>query len=83
MIYIYIYILLFFYQSYEPLLRKWKEFQTMWHKPKYNDWDIIFTCGSMDGCNKIFEMLINPNDPVMVQVPTYSGIIGAVSHLKI
>ncbi|EZA56435.1 hypothetical protein DMN91_009958 [Ooceraea biroi] len=69
-------------QGYAPLLKKWKEFQTRWHKPKYNDWDAIVMCGSMDGCNKVFEMMINPNDPIMIQIPTYSGVIGALRPLS-
>ncbi|XP_018053461.1 PREDICTED: kynurenine/alpha-aminoadipate aminotransferase, mitochondrial-like isoform X2 [Atta colombica] len=69
-------------QGYAPLLEKWKEFQKTWHSPKRNDWDVAFTCGTMDGCEKIFQMLINENDPVMLQVPTYTGIIGALAPLS-
>ncbi|KYN13936.1 Kynurenine/alpha-aminoadipate aminotransferase, mitochondrial [Trachymyrmex cornetzi] len=68
-------------QGYAPLLEKWKEFQKTWHSPKRNDWDVTFTCGSMDGCEKVFQMLIDENDPVMLQTPTYSGIIGALAPL--
>jgi len=66
-----------------PLLEKWKEFQKTWHTPRQNDWDIAFTCGSMDACNKIFEMMIDENDPIMIQVPTYTGVIGSVCCFKI
>ncbi|OAD58162.1 Kynurenine/alpha-aminoadipate aminotransferase, mitochondrial [Eufriesea mexicana] len=62
-----------------PLLKKVREFQEYWHKPKYNDWDILFTSGSMDGCNKVFEMILEIGDPVMVQVPTYDGILNALA----
>jgi len=70
-------------QSYIPLLEKWKEFQKTWHTPRQNDWDIAFTCGSMDASNKIFEMMIDENDPIMIQVPTYTGVIGSVCCFKI
>lgn len=62
-----------------PLLKEVREFQEYWHKPKYNDWDILLTCGSMDGCNKVFEMILEIGDPIMVQVPTYDGILNAVN----
>lgn len=68
-------------QGYGPLVKKWKEFQKTWHSPKRNDWEVALTSGSMDACNKIFEMMIDENDPVMIQVPTYTAIIGALSVL--
>lgn len=76
-------MLIVFFISYGPLLAKWKEFQKEWHTPKRSDWNIAFTCGSMDACNKIFEMIIEKNDPIMIQVPTYTGVIGAVCYFKI
>ncbi|KAL6267742.1 hypothetical protein P5V15_000813 [Pogonomyrmex californicus] len=68
-------------QGYGPLLEKWREFLKTWHTPRHNDWNIAFTNGSMDGCSKIFEMMIDENDPVMLQVPAYTGIIGALAPL--
>ncbi|KOC70213.1 Kynurenine/alpha-aminoadipate aminotransferase, mitochondrial [Habropoda laboriosa] len=62
-----------------PLVKKMRELQIHLHKPAYNDWDILFTSGSMDGCNKIFEMILELGDPVMVQVPTYNGILNALA----
>lgn len=62
-----------------PLLKKMREFQEYWHKPIYKDWDVLFTSGSMDGCSKIFEMTLETGDPVMVQTPTYDGILNAVN----
>lgn len=69
-------------KGYPPLSGKWKEFQKTWHTPRYNDWDIAFSAGSMDGVNKIVEMMIDENDPVMLQVPVYTGIIGALIPLS-
>lgn len=69
-------------QGYQPLVEQWIKFQKTWHTPRRNDWDVAFTCGSMDGCNKIFEMMINENDPVMIQVPTFTGIIGSLAALS-
>ncbi|EFN88912.1 kynurenine/alpha-aminoadipate aminotransferase, mitochondrial [Harpegnathos saltator] len=69
-------------QGYKPLLEKWREFQKIWHTPKQKDWDIIFTNGSMDACSKIFEMMIDENEPIMLQSPLYSGTIGALLPLQ-
>ena len=69
---------LMFAHRYPPLVKKWREFQKKWHSPKTKDWDVYFTTGSMDGCNKAFQLLVEEGDPVMVQSPTYTGILGAV-----
>ncbi|KAL6440435.1 hypothetical protein ACFW04_003156 [Cataglyphis niger] len=69
-------------QGYKPLLEKWKEFQKTWHTPMQNNWDIAITHGSLDGCNKVFEMIIDKNDPILVQSPTYTGVIGALIPLS-
>ncbi|GAB1865947.1 Kynurenine/alpha-aminoadipate aminotransferase mitochondrial [Camponotus japonicus] len=69
-------------QGYKPLLEKWKEFQKRWHTPMQNNWDVATTCGSLDGSSKIFEMMINENDPVLLQTPAYTGIIGALLPLS-
>jgi DNA-binding transcriptional MocR family regulator len=41
---------------------------------------VCFTTGSMEGCCKIFEMIIEKGEPLMLQSPTYTGIIGSVNH---
>ena len=66
-----------------PLVVKWTEFQKKWHEPKFKNWEVHFTTGSQDGCSKIFDLLIDKGQPVMVQTPTYTGTLGAVSFLKI
>ncbi|XP_054011217.1 kynurenine/alpha-aminoadipate aminotransferase, mitochondrial-like [Hylaeus anthracinus] len=68
-------------QGHLPLQKKIREFQEYWHKPKYPDWDIHIISGSLDGCTKVFEMTLEPGDPVMVQVPTYTGILHALGPL--
>lgn len=65
-------------QGYLPLLKKMREFQEYWHKPLQNNWDVLFTSGSMEGCSKVFEMTLEIGDPVLVQVPTYDGILNAL-----
>lgn len=61
------------------MVKKYREFQTRWHKPLTKTWDVAITTGSQDGCSKIFEMFIEAGDAVMVQIPAYAGITGAVS----
>lgn len=68
-------------QGYLPLLNELRKFQKYWHKPKYNNWDVIVTSGSMDGCSKVFEMVLDIGDPIMVQTPAYDGILNALAPL--
>lgn len=69
-------------QGYGPLLEKYRQFQKTFHTPMNNNWDVVFTCGSLDGCSKIFEMILDENDPILIQSPTYTGIIGALLPLS-
>ncbi|XP_029170892.1 kynurenine/alpha-aminoadipate aminotransferase, mitochondrial-like isoform X2 [Nylanderia fulva] len=68
-------------QGHGPLLEKWKEFQKTWHTPMYNNWDVAFTSGSLDACNKIFEMILDENEPILLQTLTYPGILGGLLPL--
>ncbi|XP_033208130.1 kynurenine/alpha-aminoadipate aminotransferase, mitochondrial-like [Belonocnema kinseyi] len=68
-------------KGYLPLVAKWKELQKKWHNPKFENWDVHFTSGSQDGISKMFDMLIDVRDPVMVQIPTYSATLGALLPL--
>ncbi len=45
------------------------------HSPSYKDWGVIVTVGSQDGLCKAFEMLLNPDDTVLVEDPTYPGTL--------
>ena len=45
----------------------------------YSNWDVHFTSGAMEGCSKLFDMLVDDGDAIMVQSPTYTGVLGAVS----
>ncbi|XP_031831655.1 kynurenine/alpha-aminoadipate aminotransferase, mitochondrial-like isoform X2 [Nomia melanderi] len=68
-------------QGYLPLLKKMREYQEYWHKPKQNEWDVIFTSGSLDGCSKVFEMTLEIGDPMMIQVPCYEGVLHSLAPL--
>ncbi|XP_035717149.1 aromatic amino acid aminotransferase DDB_G0287711-like [Vespa mandarinia] len=69
--------------GYLPLIKKFREFQYKWHKPKQKNWDVIFTCGSQDACTKIYEMFIDEGDPIMVQSPTYTATINTLASLNV
>lgn len=69
-------------KGYLPLVEKWRNFQEQWHAPKFNDWDVHFTAGSQEGCSKVFELLINNGDSIMVQTPTYTATLRAIIPLE-
>ena len=31
----------------------------MVHKPAFEGWEVLLTCGNTDGCHKTFEMLLD------------------------
>ncbi|XP_037686943.1 kynurenine/alpha-aminoadipate aminotransferase, mitochondrial isoform X2 [Choloepus didactylus] len=43
--------------------------------------DICVTCGSQEGLSKVFEMLINPGDNILLNEPVYSGTLQALHPL--
>ncbi|KAJ8686718.1 hypothetical protein QAD02_022512 [Eretmocerus hayati] len=68
-------------QGFPPLLKKWREFQTKRHSPKYKDWDIQVTTGAIEGCSKLFEMFIGEGESVMIQAPAFPGILSMVKPM--
>ena len=44
--------------------------------------DIVITSGSQQGLDLIGRVLIDPGDPVIVELPTYSGAIAAFHNLQ-
>ncbi|XP_015126799.1 kynurenine/alpha-aminoadipate aminotransferase, mitochondrial isoform X2 [Diachasma alloeum] len=69
-------------QGYFPLINKLKDFQTRWHSPPFKNWDIAVVPGSQDGFYKILDIMIDENDPIMVQAPAYTGTIAAVNSMR-
>eukprot|EP01100_Stratorugosa_tubuloviscum_P003745 TRINITY_DN1902_c0_g1_i1.p1 TRINITY_DN1902_c0_g1~~TRINITY_DN1902_c0_g1_i1.p1 ORF type:complete len:450 (-),score=189.85 TRINITY_DN1902_c0_g1_i1:54-1403(-) len=63
------------------LLEVLKEHQIAEHSPQIssNKWSILVTTGSQDGFAKAFETLIDEDDVVLLESPTYTG---AISVLK-
>ncbi|KAK2581434.1 hypothetical protein KPH14_005109 [Odynerus spinipes] len=69
-------------KGYLPLVKLYRELQMKWHSPKRNDWDVVFTCGSQDACVKVFEMVLDEGQPVMIQIPTYTATVCSLAPLN-
>ena len=44
--------------------------------------DVIITSGSQQGLDMVARVMIDPGDPVIVELPTYSGAIAAFHNLE-
>uniref|UniRef100_A0A4W5PW74 Aminoadipate aminotransferase n=1 Tax=Hucho hucho TaxID=62062 RepID=A0A4W5PW74_9TELE len=72
-----------------PELLTWmKNLQKNLHNPPTADYsaekgqmDMCVTTGSQEGLCKVFEMLVNPGDNVLLDAPTYSGTLAALQPL--
>ncbi|XP_056883362.1 kynurenine/alpha-aminoadipate aminotransferase, mitochondrial isoform X1 [Takifugu flavidus] len=49
--------------------------------PEKGQMDMCVTTGSQEGLCKVFEMLVNPGDNVLLDAPTYSGTLAALQPL--
>lgn len=64
-----------------PELLTWmKKLQKDLHNPP-SPMDMCVTTGSQEGLCKVFEMLVNPGDNVLLDAPTYSGTLAALHPL--
>ncbi|KAL7875705.1 hypothetical protein AOLI_G00106680 [Acnodon oligacanthus] len=72
-----------------PELISWmKELQKRLHdpptvsfSPESGRMEMCVTTGSQEGLCKVFEMLVNPGDTVLLDAPTYSGTLAALQPL--
>uniref|UniRef100_A0A8C0GIY2 Kynurenine/alpha-aminoadipate aminotransferase, mitochondrial n=1 Tax=Chelonoidis abingdonii TaxID=106734 RepID=A0A8C0GIY2_CHEAB len=72
-----------------PELLSWlKELQKSLHNPPTANYspdqgrmEICVTTGSQEGLSKVFEMLINPGDNILLDAPTYPGTLTALRPL--
>ncbi|KAK5875727.1 hypothetical protein CesoFtcFv8_026775 [Champsocephalus esox] len=66
-----------------PELLTWmKKLQKDLHNPP-SPMDMCVTTGSQEGLCKVFEMLVNPGDNVLLDAPTYSGTLAALQPLEV
>ncbi|XP_038852045.1 kynurenine/alpha-aminoadipate aminotransferase, mitochondrial isoform X2 [Salvelinus namaycush] len=71
-----------------PELLTWmKNLQKNLHSPPTANYsaekgqmDMCVTTGSQEGLCKVFEMLVNPGDNVLLDAPTYSGTLAALAR---
>ncbi|XP_071975962.1 kynurenine/alpha-aminoadipate aminotransferase, mitochondrial-like isoform X4 [Engystomops pustulosus] len=54
---------------------------TLTYSPDKGQMAMCVTTGSQEGLSKVFEMLVNPGDNVLIDTPTYSGTLAAVKPL--
>ncbi|KAG7461963.1 hypothetical protein MATL_G00196690 [Megalops atlanticus] len=72
-----------------PELISWmKDLQRNLHNPptagyttEKGQMEMCVTTGSQEGLCKVFEMLVNPGDNVLLDAPTYSGTLAALQPL--
>jgi kynurenine/2-aminoadipate aminotransferase len=72
----------FFYKFRQANLLEWlKKLQTHYHSPiEFKRYDLCITNGSMEGLSKVFELVLNPTDPILVDSPCYSGSLDFVCN---
>uniref|UniRef100_A0A667Y8R4 Aminoadipate aminotransferase n=1 Tax=Myripristis murdjan TaxID=586833 RepID=A0A667Y8R4_9TELE len=51
------------------------------YSPEKGQMDMCVTTGSQEALCKVFEMLVNPGDNVLLDAPTYSGTLAALQPL--
>ncbi|XP_068611926.1 kynurenine/alpha-aminoadipate aminotransferase, mitochondrial [Brachionichthys hirsutus] len=54
---------------------------TVGYTPENGQMDMCVTTGSQEGLSKVFEMLVNPGDNVLLDAPTYPGTLAALRPL--
>ncbi|KAJ6650198.1 hypothetical protein lerEdw1_013527 [Lerista edwardsae] len=54
---------------------------TVDYKPEEGQMEMCVTTGSQEGLCKVFEMLINPGDTILLDAPTYPGTLAALRPL--
>eukprot|EP00667_Euglena_gracilis_P008936 EG_transcript_9071 len=64
-----------------PLLDRLRQMQRTAHAPPYENWDLLVAPGSQDLLSKVFDMLLNEGDTLLMEEPTYSGALAAVAPL--
>jgi aromatic amino acid aminotransferase I / 2-aminoadipate transaminase len=60
-----------------------KEFVEKVYIPGYKNWDILLSCGNTDALYKIFNMLFDPGDYVLVEDFTYPSALESMHPLRV
>ncbi|KAG8453833.1 hypothetical protein GDO86_000456 [Hymenochirus boettgeri] len=64
--------------SFKDLQKRLHNPPTISYSPEKGQMDLCVTVGSQDGLSKVFDMLVNPGDNVLVEEPTYPGSLAAL-----
>ena len=66
-----------------PDLVQWlKKLQVQMHSREMDSFDLCIGNGSQDVLTKALEMLIDPNDVILIEAPTYSGTLSFLRPLE-
>ncbi|KAM5193716.1 kynurenine/alpha-aminoadipate aminotransferase, mitochondrial isoform 2-T2 [Mantella aurantiaca] len=65
----------------KELQKKMHNPPTLTYSPEKGQMELCVTSGSQEGLSKVFDMLVNPGDNVLLDTPTYSGTLAAVKPL--
>ncbi|KAH3678147.1 hypothetical protein WICMUC_001663 [Wickerhamomyces mucosus] len=65
-------------EGHPQLLKFLKSFINEVNRPKYDSWDITLTNGTGDSLNKVFNLLVNPGDVVLVESFTYKPVLNNI-----
>ncbi|KAF9105883.1 Aromatic/aminoadipate aminotransferase 1 [Mortierella sp. AM989] len=60
-----------------------KEHVNQMHQPKYQDWDVVLSCGNTDAFAKAVSMLCNRGDQILVEEWTYPAALEMMDPLGI
>ena len=70
---------IYFRQS--NLLEWLKKLQVHYHSPhEFKRYDLCITNGSMEGLSKVFELVLNPTEPILIDSPCYTGSLDFVCN---
>lgn len=59
------------------------EFVEKVYVPAFKDYDILLSCGNTDALYKIFNLLMDPEDSVIVEEFTYPSALAAMHPLQV
>ncbi|KAH3683473.1 hypothetical protein WICPIJ_005557 [Wickerhamomyces pijperi] len=67
-------------QGHPQLLNFTKELIAEVNPPKYKDWDVTCTNGTGDSFNKVFGVIVNPGDVVLMEAYTYLPVCNYITN---
>ena len=66
-----------------PLYKFLKEFVKKFHSPPcWDESSVLVTCGGQDGLSKMVEMVLQPEDYIVIQEPFYAGVLSLVCYMN-